>query len=456
MPVFAPLALQANGILVEMLLRDSRRETLLGKIRWHYQCFASLQQFTNYEMKEFCSYHLTLARIYVSNTDLELSALIRKCNSLFQVLSCLEKRLAQETNQSFQPDINTSMECSAFFYLGEDIGRSPSGLPCYSNVMKCRRCSYRHRAGMLVTCHPNNDAAAEAAVTTSPVCQPNDPVERDLQELLQMLTPPESELIPVSIKPEAKRPLDIIHCGFYRPIKDEATGKKYHMLVFLDEYTRFATPYFCTDNSPSTLVQKFKDFKAQAEGFHSNNGYLIKRVYTYRTPTYGGQFSDFLAHHSIGHSTRPAPLVRCLFESHEKSVYTAVTNIIRRARLTKHFCLYALREAVHVRNIALNEAAQRVPYIMWTGHDIAFKLGGGFGSRVCADTEFEWGINLGTDISNDTTLVLTEKNKVKKMNIDESDYEAYGYEPGFGPSLTPPARNDPIFHHPDLLQYHFV
>lgn len=259
----------------------------------------NLREGTNYNLKEFSSYHLSLARIYVSSTSPELAALILKCNSLPQAVRVLEKELSREPQQVFQPDIDTSTKCAVFLDWGEKITGLPINLACYTKIMKCNGCSYRHDAYDLRACPP---VTVKPTATTSPAVETNDPVERDLQELLQMLKSPRSDLIPAKISPEAERPLDNIHCGFYRPIKDEANGKEYYMLVFLDEYTRFATPYFCTDKSPSTLMQKFKDFKVRSERLHSDSGYHIRRVITYRTPTFIGKFSDFLSKGSIVHS----------------------------------------------------------------------------------------------------------------------------------------------------------
>lgn len=312
-------------------------------------------------------------------------------------------------------------------------------------------------------------------------------VEADIKVLLRLeeKAKSDSEFKPAKIGPPATRPLDAIHCGFYAPLRNEVGGTEYHLLVFIDEYTRYVEPYFCLDRSQATFKAKLQEFITTAEKSFSFEGYKAKRVITYSGHTYSGQVDDWLASKSIEHQVIPGPLKNGLLERHKRSVYETTVKIMRRAKVTKHFWLFALRHAIHLRNLAVHSTTGRIPYVDWTDSALETEIKTPWGCHAYVATEDSYltdraaqayqGIYLGRDLFTEASIVLLRKNEIVKSMDVQFDEGKFGYtaasfidmismsleyctveeftEHAETSSPMRPITTDPIFYGPKSLVY---
>src|SRR5579859_988706 len=147
----------------------------------------------------------------------------------------------------------------------------------------------------------------------------------------------------------AKEPLELIHSDLCGPIDPTTYGGMNYYVLFTDDYTRMTRIYPLKKKSSASVLEKFKEFKAEVET--QKTGKLIKRLRT----DGGGEYEKWMGIHLKGsgiihETTAPySPDQNGVAERANRTIMERVKAIIAEAQLDKRLWMELAETVVYLK-----------------------------------------------------------------------------------------------------------
>lgn len=139
--------------------KNPSKNCFLSMLEWHQKCQVKLEQCSEYGLKDYSGFHLELALGYTTITYPRHMFLVADCSSLPEIISIVESKFPKDaTKGKFWPFKSIIRRYTLLDY-GPEMGRTPSGLPCYGNFMKCEECNYKHEVDKICTLQDRKNKA---------------------------------------------------------------------------------------------------------------------------------------------------------------------------------------------------------------------------------------------------------------------------------------------------------
>src|SRR5579859_3593957 len=164
-----------------------------------------------------------------------------------------------------------------------------------------------------------------------------------------------------------KEPLELIHSDLCGPIDPTTYGGMNYYVLFTDDYTRMTRIYPLKKKSSASVLEKFKEFKAEVET--QKTGKLIKRLRT----DGGGEYEKWMGIHLKGsgiihETTAPySPDQNGVAERANRTIMERVKAIIAEAQLDKRLWMELTETVVYLKNHSPTSAVASTSYELWHG-----------------------------------------------------------------------------------------
>src|SRR5579859_5027981 len=165
----------------------------------------------------------------------------------------------------------------------------------------------------------------------------------------------------------AKEPLELIHSDLCGPIDPTTYGGMNYYVLFTDDYTRMTRIYPLKKKSSASVLEKFKEFKAEVET--QKTGKLIKRLRT----DGGGEYEKWMGIHLKGsgiihETTAPySPDQNGVAERANRTIMERVKAIIAEFKIDKRLWMELVETVVYLKNRSPTSAVASTPYELWHG-----------------------------------------------------------------------------------------